>query len=159
MPLAEMKNAKIGVEATHYLQRMIDEPPAHEPLLAALGGSPIALRQHIEEELDRWKEHQMTPLFVFEGQSTVGKEEIALRNARAALTKTQTAWELYAENQPSDAVKTFGSSSMTLLPGAKQSTNRGQTLSELEIYIHFCKKSSPSEIYTSSSPHLVLARR
>jgi hypothetical protein len=109
-----MQNARLGVEATYYLQRMIEEPPAHEPLLAALGGSPIALKQHIEEELDRWKQNGMSPLFVFDGQSTVGKDDMALRKAKAALAKTQTAWELYADNQPSEAVKTFGSSSMDL---------------------------------------------
>ena len=92
---------------------MIEEAPAHEPLLAALGGSPIALRQHIEEDLDRWKQNDLTPLFVFDGQSVVGKDSVALRSARAALGKTQNAWELYADNHPSDAVKTFGSSGAT----------------------------------------------
>lgn len=109
-PFADLQNAKLGVEATYYLKCMIEEAPAHEPLLAALGGSPIALRQHIEEDLDRWKQNGMSPLFVFDGQSVVGKDNMALRNAKTALSKTQTAWELYADNHPSDAVKTFGSS-------------------------------------------------
>ncbi|KAJ5050472.1 uncharacterized protein L3040_002354 [Drepanopeziza brunnea f. sp. 'multigermtubi'] len=110
MPLAEMKDAVIGVEATSYLQNMIDDQPAHEPLLAALGGDPIALRNHIENELDMWKAHGMRPVFVFDGQSVVGKDEMNLRNARAALAKTQTAWELYSNNHPEDAVKAFGGS-------------------------------------------------
>jgi hypothetical protein len=110
MPFADLQNAKIGVEATYYLQHMIDEPPAHEPLLAALGGDPIALKRNIENELDLWKENGITPLFVFEGQSTVGKEEMAWHSAKTALVKTQKAWELYAENHPEDAVKTFGRS-------------------------------------------------
>jgi hypothetical protein len=92
---------------------MIDEAPAHEPLLAALGGTPIALPQHIEEELDRWTQNGISPLFVFDGQSVVGKDSVALRSARAALGKTQNAWDLYADNHPSDAVKTFGSSGAT----------------------------------------------
>ena len=94
---------------------MIDEPPAHEPLLAALGGTPIAVRHNIELDLDKWAQNDMTPLFVFDGQSIVGKDSIALRNAKAALVRTQTAWELYADNHPSEAVKTFGSSGMTNL--------------------------------------------
>jgi hypothetical protein len=109
-PFSELQNAKLGVEATYYLKRMVEEAPAHEPLLAALGGSPIALQQHIEDDLDRWKQNGMTPLFVFDGQSVVGKDSMALRSARTALAKTQNAWELYADNHPSDAVKTFGSS-------------------------------------------------
>ncbi len=114
MPFSDMKDAVIGVEATAYLQHMIDDQPAHEPLLAALGGDPIALKYHIENELDKWKANSLRPLFVFDGQSVVGKDEMALRNARAALSKTQKAWELYSNNHPEDAVKTFGASGMFL---------------------------------------------
>ena len=110
MPFPDLQNAVIGVEATAYLQNMIDEPPTQEPLLAALGGDPIALKYYIETELDNWKLNGITPLFVFEGQSTVGKDEIALRNAKAALAKTEQAWRLYVDNHPDEAVKGFGSS-------------------------------------------------
>jgi len=110
MAFADMENAKIGVEATAYLQHMIEEPPAHEPLLAALGGEPIALKQHIERELDNWEANKMSPLFVFEGQSTVGSDEVALSHAAEALVKTRRAWDLYSDNEPSEAVKTFGGS-------------------------------------------------
>lgn len=110
MPFADAQNAVIGVEATYYLKHMIEDPPASEPLLAALGGEPIALRHHIVQELDKWKENGMTPLFVFDGQSVVGKEDMALRNAKGSLVRTQKAWELYVDNQPTDAVKSFGSS-------------------------------------------------
>lgn len=91
---------------------MIDNPPAHEPLLAALGGEPIALRHYIREELDRWKDNSIRPLFVFDGQSIVGKDSMTLRQAKTALIQTQKAWELYADNQPTEAVKSFGSSGM-----------------------------------------------
>jgi len=110
MPFSELKDAVIGVEATSYLQHMIDDQPAHEPLLAALGGDPIALKHHIENDLDKWSENKMRPLFVFDGQSVVGKDEMALKNASAALVKTQKAWELYSNNHPEEAVKTFGAS-------------------------------------------------
>lgn len=110
MPFSELKDAVIGVEATSYLQHMIDDQPSHEPLLAALGGDPIALKHHIENELDKWSSNQMRPVFVFDGQSVVGKDEMSLKNARAALAKTQKAWDLYSNNRPEDAVKTFGAS-------------------------------------------------
>lgn len=110
MAFADLENAVIGVEATAYLQHMIEEPPTHEPLLAALGGEPIALKQHIERELDNWKTNKMTPIFVFEGQSTVGSDEVALSHAAGALSKTMRAWNLYSDNEPGDAVKTFGGS-------------------------------------------------
>jgi hypothetical protein len=110
--LAELENAVIGVEASHYLQTLIDRPPTHEPLLAALGGDPMTFKSHIENELKQWKDNNMTPLFVFDGQTNVGRDEISLRKAKAALVETQDAWRLYADNQPDEAVKAFGSSGM-----------------------------------------------
>ena len=89
---------------------MIHETNVHEPLLPALGGDPIGLKEHIENELDKWEAHQMKPLFVFEGQSMVGKDDITLRRSKAALAKTQDAWDLYNDNHPEEAVKAFGAS-------------------------------------------------
>ncbi|TQS38015.1 hypothetical protein Golomagni_01489 [Golovinomyces magnicellulatus] len=109
-PLSELNNAVIGVEATAYLQHMIDNGPAHEPLLAALGGDPIGLKYHLEKELDRWSGNNITPLFVFDGQSVVGKDEMTLRSSRESLVKTQRAWNMYGDHQPNYAVKIFGSS-------------------------------------------------
>lgn len=109
-PLQEFENAYIGVEATSYLQNMIDNPPSHEPLLAALGGDPMTLKSHIQNELDLWKQNNITPIFVFDGQSSKGKDEISLWKAKHALKQTQHAWDLYGENHPETAVKTFGGS-------------------------------------------------
>src|SRR5690349_14663808 len=97
-PLQEFENAYIGVEATSYLQNMIDHPPSHEPLLAALGGDPMTLKSHIQNELDLWKQNNITPIFVFDGQSSKGKDEISLWKAKHALQQTQRAWDLYGEN-------------------------------------------------------------
>ena len=105
-----MKDAVIGVEATHYLRKMMAESPAHEPLLAALGGEPIALKHYLNQELDNWKDNAMRPLFVFDGQSIVNRDDMALRNAKNALNETRQAWELYADSKPTDAVRSFGTS-------------------------------------------------
>jgi hypothetical protein len=116
MPFSDTENAVIGVQATEYLKHMIGGPPAQEPLLAALGGEPIALKHYIGEELDRWKQNKMRPLFVFDGQSIIGKEDMALRVSIDALERTRKAWVLYVDNEPSEAVTTFGSSGMVPLP-------------------------------------------
>jgi len=100
----------IGVEATAYLQTVMEENP--EPLLAALGGFPLVLKENIETELNKWKENNMRPIFVFEGQPIVGQDEMTLRNAKAALDVTQSAWNLYGENKPTEAVTAFGASGM-----------------------------------------------
>lgn len=103
----------IGVEATSYLQQIIDDPPSHEPLLAALGGDPIGLKQHLENELNRWKDNNMKPIFVFDGLNVVGKDDIVLDAAKVALQKTNHAWNLYGENAPAEAVTAFGQSGMS----------------------------------------------
>lgn len=140
MPFAELKDAVIGVEATSYLQHMIDDQPAHEPLLAALGGDPIALKHHIENDLDKWSENKMRPFFVFDGQSVVGKDEMALKNASAALAKTQKAWELYSNNHPEEAVKTFGASGMYACHFNGPETNFQQAPSGHKTCTIFCKR-------------------
>jgi hypothetical protein len=106
MPLSDCANAKIGVEATAYLSNLL-KGPADEPLLAALGGCPMGLRQHIENDLDKWKENTITPFFVFEGQAVVGKNEMTMHNLKAAIGDTQHAWALYNDGNPTDAVAAF----------------------------------------------------
>ena len=149
MSFADMENAKIGVEATAYLQHMIEEPPAHEPLLAALGGEPIALKHNIERELDNWAANKMTPLFVFEGQSTVGSDEVALVHAAEALKKTRHAWDLYSDNEPGDAVKTFGGSCNLVTFFNERNTNFPQVPSDHKTYIESSKRYSSSVKWTS----------
>jgi len=109
MEIADLKNSVIGVDATAYLQQMIIGS-ANEPLLAALGGDPLTLKQQIGEELDRWKSNNMTPVFVFDGQSNVGKNEVALRKAKQGLDQTSRAWKYYGDTHPEIAVQTFGAS-------------------------------------------------
>lgn len=101
------ENAVIGVEATAYLQQMMKTPPSHEPLHAALAGEPMSLKLHIERELDAWKANKMRPVFVFDGQSVIGSEEVTLANAAVALTKTNHAWDVYGKENANVAVKTF----------------------------------------------------
>lgn len=115
---AELANSpgnttKIAVEASHYLQQLIDQPPTNEPLLSALGGFPLALRKHIESDLAQWKEANLEPFFVFEGMSTIDREEKELKNAKEATTLTNKAWGLYTDNKATAAVAAFGRSGMT----------------------------------------------
>ncbi|TVY59659.1 Uncharacterized protein LSUE1_G008380 [Lachnellula suecica] len=110
MPFSDMKDAHIGVDATAYLQHMIDDTPSHEPLLAALGGDPMTLKHYLEAELDLWKENKLTPVFVFDGMSSVGKDKVALRKAMEGLVQTEKAWRLYSDGHPETAVQTFGTS-------------------------------------------------
>ncbi|KAI9734469.1 MAG: hypothetical protein M1818_006858 [Claussenomyces sp. TS43310] len=108
--LDNFKGKSITVEASHYLQRFLDTPPYSEPLLPALGGYPLALRTHIEADLDKWSHNEIAPFFVFEGQSIVGKEERTLEAQKTAVEDAQLAWGLYSDNKADRAVSAFGAS-------------------------------------------------
>jgi hypothetical protein len=89
---------------------MLDEDS--EPLLSALGGLPYGLKSEIEADLDHWKKHGVTPMFVFDGLYIIGQEDMALRIAKEASRRSDKAWESYrdakTEQQLKDAVKGFG---------------------------------------------------
>ncbi|KFY38709.1 hypothetical protein V494_04251 [Pseudogymnoascus sp. VKM F-4513 (FW-928)] len=107
-PIAEYKDAPIAVHASYYLQKFLDTPPSAEPLLSAIGGFPLAIRIHINADLDQWQNHGITPRFYFDGQATVGSEEVAMKDAKVSMEKSNAAWQPYYQNQPTEAVIAFG---------------------------------------------------
>jgi hypothetical protein len=108
--IEEVKGFTVAVEATWYLQRILDEDS--EPLLSALGGLPYGLKAEIEADLDNWNKYGVTPMFVFDGLYIIGQEDMALRIAKSASRRSDKAWESYrdakTDQQLKDAVKSFG---------------------------------------------------
>jgi hypothetical protein len=106
--ISEYKDAPIAVHASYYLQKFLDTPPSAEPLLSAIGGFPLAIRAHINADLDQWQKHGITPRFYFDGQANVDFEELAMSDAKAAMGKIDAAWQPYYKSQPTEAVIAFG---------------------------------------------------
>lgn len=111
--IAELEDCALAVDATYYLSQLLDNSPAHEPLLPALSGL-TGFEEHITENLNRWKEARIVPFFVFDGQSVTGQDEIARKRALDANKKTDEAWSLYSQSRPDEAVSTFGANPGTL---------------------------------------------
>ncbi|KAI9831325.1 MAG: hypothetical protein M1819_005099 [Sarea resinae] len=109
IPFSAFQNAVIGIEASHYLDRLLSTPPSKEPLLSALGGSPFALRAIIEKEVESLREAGITAVFVFNGMETVKKDKTFNDINKAARANAQ-AWEHYDQNHAEQAVETFGKS-------------------------------------------------
>lgn len=63
---------------------------------------------HISENLDLWQKSNITPFFIFDGQSITGQDEVSLKRGRAANAKTDEAWNLYSQSSAEQAVNTFG---------------------------------------------------
>ena len=108
--LSEIDGCAIAVEARYYLQLFLDNPPFHEPLLPALGDL-TGIQKHIESDLDQWKTHNVTPFFIFDGQTVTGQDGVSLARGRRANAKTDLAWDLYFNGQADEAVSAFGANS------------------------------------------------
>ncbi|KAK4067032.1 uncharacterized protein Triagg1_8032 [Trichoderma aggressivum f. europaeum] len=105
--ITELEDCAIAVDASYYLSLLLDTQPSHEPLLTALGGL-TGIQFNIRQNLDLWDKHRIIPFFIFDGQSIVGQDEIALKRGRAANQKTDQAWELYSQTEAEQAVTAFG---------------------------------------------------
>lgn len=104
----QLEDCAIAVDASYYLQLFLDNVPYHEPLLPALGGL-TGIATHIEHDLDCWKTNKTTPLFVFNGQSIEGEDDVSVQRGKRAIQGTDEAWGLYFQSQANEAVTAFGS--------------------------------------------------
>lgn len=106
-PLDSIKDAAIGVDASHYLTLKLNrENTAHEPLLGALGGLPFGLKHAIELELRDLKAHKISLVFVFNGLE-FGKTEYTARSSEAARLAHRTSWDFYDQGNADEVVKAF----------------------------------------------------
>ncbi|KAI9820999.1 MAG: hypothetical protein M1826_000778 [Phylliscum demangeonii] len=108
-PLSAIKDTVIGIDAAHYLDRLLNTPPSKEPLLSALGGFPFALRTHIENELEAMQSFSIQPLFVFNGMDFAARDKSS-RDWTDSVATVSEAWNLYHQQQAVRAVEMFGNS-------------------------------------------------
>ena len=106
---SDLDGSTIGIDASFYLDRFLNQAPFKEPLVSALGGLPFALRTHIENELQTFTNHRITPLFVFHGLD-VGRTFRPFKSSDDAAKTNAEAWRLYNEHHAEKAVETFGNS-------------------------------------------------
>ncbi|KAI0796178.1 PIN domain-like protein [Abortiporus biennis] len=110
-PLSVLSDSRLGIDASYYLNQLIENPPSKEPLLAATGGLPLALTQRIESDLRALEKLHIKPVFVFPGlipnrrwkqqhQQQQFEQNEAMRDRREAWTK-------YEQGQEDAATKLF----------------------------------------------------
>lgn len=111
--LDELKGMRVAIEAADYLNtRILKNPAAKEPLVPALGGLPLGLTKHIEDDLERFTSYQITPFFVFSGLD-LAKSDDPFRQRQDGATINQDAWRLYDGHDATESVIRFGQSSQT----------------------------------------------
>ena len=120
--LQELKDQRVGIEAADYLtNRILNHPRTKEPLVPALGGLPLALRENIEADLDTFKREGIEPLFVFSGLDIAEHDDpFGQKQDEAAVNAN--AWNLYDSHQAEASVAKFGESSEDT--GTRQSRHR-----------------------------------
>lgn len=112
--LEQLRGCRVGIEAAEYLnQRILNHPRAKEPLVPALGGLPLALAQHIEEDLAAFRSFEIEPYFVFSGLD-ITKQGNPFGHKTAEATVNADAWNLYDSHQAEASVARFGESSMAV---------------------------------------------
>ncbi|CAK7267060.1 hypothetical protein SEPCBS57363_002408 [Sporothrix epigloea] len=105
--LAVLEDTIIAVDATYFIKQMLEHSPSHEPLMCALAGL-TGIHRHVENELNHWKAHKMTPLFIFEGIPVVGQDQVSIQAGLRNIQATNEAWDLYFDGRASEAVAAFG---------------------------------------------------
>jgi hypothetical protein len=109
----ELRNCRVGIEAAEYIsQRILKHPRAREPLIPALGGLPLALEQHIQEDLNTFHSLEIEPYFIFSGLD-ITKQTDPFAQKGTEATVNADAWTLYDNHEAEASVAKFGESSTT----------------------------------------------
>jgi hypothetical protein len=104
-----LKDAVIGIDASHYINQHLLNQSTREALLGALGGFPFALRANIEKELQIFKNLGVGCIFVFNGLDFGKKEQRAQPQSSRSF---EQAWDLYDQQQADQVVDAFSSAGM-----------------------------------------------
>ncbi|KAK4504771.1 hypothetical protein PRZ48_002733 [Zasmidium cellare] len=106
---AGLKGREVAIEVEDYLNSLLTNSQTREPLLPALGGLPFALKDHIDKDLENFRQAGIIPIFVFSGleigcrdRKTISKE------SKKALDILDEAWSVYDLGRGDDAVVAFG---------------------------------------------------
>jgi hypothetical protein len=108
LPLSALSDSRLGIDASHYLQSLLDNPPSQEPLLAATGGLPLAITPRIEADLRILEKLRIKPVFVFSGLQPNRKYKPPhhLEYAEACKDRRE-AWEKYEGGREEEATRLF----------------------------------------------------
>ncbi|EPQ31463.1 uncharacterized protein PFL1_00798 [Pseudozyma flocculosa PF-1] len=93
-PLTALKDTRLGIDVSYYLKQILSAPSSSEPLVAALGGQPLAIISHIERDLRSLERLAIRPVFVLNGLSP-NKKSRPFSYDDPRPKQRQRAWEAY----------------------------------------------------------------
>ncbi|KAJ1306976.1 hypothetical protein OPQ81_007956 [Rhizoctonia solani] len=112
LPLSTLAESRLGIDASHYLSNLLDNPSTREPYLAATGGIPLSLSSRIEQDLRALEKLHIKPVFVFPGlppSKRINKntpQQNAAKQMEAAQARRE-AWNCYESGRNDQATKLF----------------------------------------------------
>lgn len=110
LPLSVLADTRLGIDASHYLSQILENPATREPLLAATGGLPLALSSRIESDLRVLEKQRIKPVFVFSGLLPIKRIRPHQQNDYyEACRDRKEAWLKYEAGQEDHAQKLFES--------------------------------------------------
>ncbi|KAG8903915.1 hypothetical protein FRB99_002572 [Tulasnella sp. 403] len=107
LPLSALSETRLGIDATHYIRMLLDNPKTREPLMAATGGLPLALTSKIESDLRTLEKLQIKPVFVFSGLVTAKRQKGPSNIHADACRDRKEAWDKYENGKTDEATKLF----------------------------------------------------
>ena len=109
-PLSALANSRLGIQASVYFDRILNDPARREPFIAALGGIPLTFNAQLEDELRALQNNQIKPVVVWDGIPIIKKGR-PLRDEDLAASRRKEAWEHYENGRGDPARETFAQSS------------------------------------------------
>lgn len=67
LPLELIKDTRLGIDVNHYVRQLLTSEDHREPMVAAVGGYPLALASVIEKQMKQLEDMRITPVLVFNG--------------------------------------------------------------------------------------------
>ncbi|KAG0166946.1 hypothetical protein DFQ30_006536, partial [Apophysomyces sp. BC1015] len=103
--VSQLKDVRLGIEGNYWLRKVL----AKEPVVVAMGGTPLNLRQSIEREIMAFKANHIQPIFVFPGLSITRKDKpFSSEDSRPSYRAT--GWDLYEKGKLEMALGNWGNS-------------------------------------------------
>ena len=116
LPLSVLSDSRLGIDASNYLQSLLNGPPVREPLLAATGGQPLTLVTRIENDLRALEKLRIKPVFVFPGliPHKKLKPHSMQHEYNDVCRERRDAWGKYENGQEEAATKLFEARNATI---------------------------------------------
>ncbi|EIM22091.1 viral life cycle-related protein, partial [Wallemia mellicola CBS 633.66] len=105
-PLSALSDTRLGIDVQTYLNKLFLDFSTKEPMVAAMGGHPLALISHIESDLRFLEKSHIKPVFIFNGLHPSKKLKSQHNDQRSFIRSD--AWSAYEQGRIQDAINSFG---------------------------------------------------